>query len=193
VSGTGKSTVAKAIARRQDADWLQVDDLRLALQWSDVRLPSTGATEALHFLEWTPDVWQQPAERLRDAMIAVGEAMKEAVAIVAGNHVVQGDPAVIEGDGILPSIVEQPELHEHFVSGQLKVVFVAPTDRDELMRNMINRGRGVPDKCDADLRRIAEMNWLYTAWLVREAEERSIPIVTTRPWESLADRIREIL
>jgi hypothetical protein len=91
VSGTGKSTVAKAIARRHDADWLQVDDLRLALQWSDVRLTGEYATEALHFFERTPEVWRLPAERLRDAMIAVGEAMTEAVAIVVGNHVVQGD------------------------------------------------------------------------------------------------------
>lgn len=192
-SGTGKSTVAKAIARRHDADWLQVDDLRLALQWGDVTLPSEGATEALHFFERTDDVWQLPAERLRDAMIAVGEAMAAAVEIVVGNHVAQGDPAVIEGDGILPSIVEHPDLRGHLASGKLRIVFVAPADEDELLRNMLDRGRGVPDKREADLRRIAEMNWLYTAWLVREAEERSIPVVTTQPWETLANRITEIV
>lgn len=180
-SGTGKSTVARAIARRHDADWLQVDDLRLALQWSDVRLLDDDATEALRFLERTEDVWQLPAERLRDAMIAVGVAMTEAVAIVVGNHVAQGDVTVIEGDGILPSIVEHPELRGSLASGKLRVVFVAPSDEDELLRNMLDRGRGVPDKSEAELRRIVEMNWLYTVWLAREAEERSIPVVTTRP------------
>jgi len=180
-SGTGKSTVARAIARRHDADWLQVDDLRLALQWSDVRLLDDDATEALRFLERTEDVWQLPAERLRDAMIAVGVAMTEAVAIVVGNHVAQGDVTVIEGDGILPSIVEHPELRGSLASGKLRVVFVAPSDEDELLRNMLDRGRGVPDKSEAELRRIVEMNWVYTVWLAREAEERSIPVVTTRP------------
>ncbi|MBA2758824.1 MAG: hypothetical protein H0U38_03945 [Chloroflexia bacterium] len=192
-SGTGKSTVARAIARRHDADWLQVDDLRLALQWSDVRLLDDDATEALRFLERTEDVWQLPAERLRDAMIAVGVAMTEAVAIVVGNHVAQGDVTVIEGDGILPSIVEHPELRGSLASGKLRVVFVAPSDEDELLRNMLDRGRGVPDKSEAELRRIVEMNWLYTVWLAREAEERSIPVVTTRPWDTLADRIIETL
>lgn len=192
-SGTGKSTVARAIARRHDADWLQVDDLRLALQWSDVRFPSENATEALHFLERTEDVWQLPADRLRDAMIAVGEVMVEAVAIVVGNHVAQGDVTVIEGDGILPSIVEHPELRGSLASGKLRVVFVAPSDEDELLRNMLDRGRGVPDKSEADLLRIAEMNWLYNAWLVQEAAEQSIPVMTMQPWETLADRIIETL
>jgi len=193
VSGTGKSTVAKAIARRHDADWLQVDDLRLALQWSDVRLPGEDATEALHFFERTPEVWRLPAERLRDAMIAVGEAMTEAVAIVVDNHVVQGDPAVIEGDGILPSIVEHPDLQVHLASGILKVVFLAPGDQGELLRNMLDRGRGVPDRSEADLLRIAEMNWLYIAWLALEAAERSIPVVATQPLDSLAVRVSDVV
>jgi 2-phosphoglycerate kinase len=158
-----------------------------------VRLPDDDATEALRFLERTEDVWQLPAERLRDAMIAVGVAMTEAVAIVVGNHVAQGDVAVIEGDGILPSIVEHPELRGSLASGKLRVVFVAPSDEDELLRNMLDRGRGVPDKSEAELRRIVEMNWLYTVWLAREAEERSIPVVTTQPWDTLADRIIETL
>lgn len=192
-SGTGKSTVAKAIARQRDADWLQVDDLRLALQWSDVRLPDDNATEALYFFERTPDVWQQSAERLRDGLIAVGEVMTEAIAIVIGNHLAQGDAVMIEGDGIVPSIVEHPDLQAFLVTGQLRIVFVAPTSEDELWRNMLDRGRGVPDKGTADLRRIAEMNWLYTAWLVREAEKHSIPIVTTQPWDTLSERIVTVL
>ena len=38
-SGTGKSTAAQQIARAVGATWLQVDDLRLALQFSRVALP----------------------------------------------------------------------------------------------------------------------------------------------------------
>lgn len=192
-SGTGKSTVARAIARQHDADWLQVDDLRLALQWSKARLPEDNATEALYFFERTPDVWNLPAERLRRGLIAVGEALTEAIAIVAGNHLAQNDPAVIEGDGILPAIIERPELRAFIETGQLRVVFLAPASQDELLRNMIDRGRGVPDKSAADLRRIAEMNWLYTTWLVREAEERSLPVVTTQPWNSLAERVGDVV
>ncbi len=39
ISGVGKSTVAKRLGLRLELPWLQVDDLRLALQWSRVTLP----------------------------------------------------------------------------------------------------------------------------------------------------------
>jgi hypothetical protein len=169
---------------------VQVDDLRLAMQWSDVRLPTDEATEALYFFLRTPDVWTLPAERLRDALIATGEAMTEAIAIVVGNHVAQGDPAVIEGDGILPSIVEHPEVRPHVHSGAARAVFVVPGSEEELLRNMLDRGRGIsaPGETPA-ARRIARMNWLYARWLERDAASRSLPVVSTQPWETLASRI----
>jgi len=44
-SGVGKSVVARSIGLRLGIPWLQVDDLRLALERSEVTLPS--GTEAL--------------------------------------------------------------------------------------------------------------------------------------------------
>jgi hypothetical protein len=54
-SGTGKTTVAKAISREPGIAWAQVDDLRLTLQYSDARL-HTDAADGLYFLLRTPDV-----------------------------------------------------------------------------------------------------------------------------------------
>jgi Cdc6-like AAA superfamily ATPase len=54
-SGTGKTTVAKAISREPGIAWAQVDDLRL-LQCSDARLPTDAATDGLYFFLRTPDV-----------------------------------------------------------------------------------------------------------------------------------------
>lgn len=189
VSGTGKTTVAKTIAREHGITWVQVDDLRLALQWSDVRLPNDVATEALYFFERTRDIWSLPADHLRDGLIAVGEVMTAAIAVVIGNHIVQNDPVVIEGDGILPTILERPALRGFVDSGQLRTVFLTPSSEDELLHNMIHRGRGVPDKRECELRRIVEMNWLFTQWLEHEATMRSLPIVSTQPWKTLAARV----
>lgn len=168
-----------------------MDDLRLALQWSDARLPSDDATEALYFFLRTPNLWSLPAERLRNGLIAVGEVMTEAIAVVIGNHVVQNDPVVIEGDGVLPAIVDHVDVQGYRASGQLRTVFVSPASEDELLRNMLDRGRGVPDRNAPELRRIAEMNWLYAHWLEREATIRAIPVVQARPWESLAARVTD--
>jgi 2-phosphoglycerate kinase len=189
-SGTGKTTVARALSRDLGIAWVQVDDLRLALQWSDVRLPSEAATEALYFFLRQPDLWALPAERLRDALIATGEAMTEAIAVVIGNHIVQGDPAVIEGDGIMPDIVEHPGLREFAADGRLRIVVIAPESEAELLKSMVDRGRGEhldPDTPEA--RRIAAMNWRYSQWLVREARQRGIPVLPTQPGATLPQRI----
>lgn len=188
-SGSGKTTLAKCLAVARQATWVQVDDLRLALQWSEVRLPTQGATDALYFFERTPDVWQSPPERLRDALIAVGKVMAEAIAIVAGNHIAQNDPAVIEGDGILPSLVEHPDLRPFVASGHLRAVFIRPSSEDELLHAMLARGRGVPDRSERELRNIARMNWLYGEWLTAEARERSLPVVPSAPWRTLVERV----
>jgi len=189
-SGSGKTTVAKEIARDRGITWVQVDDLRLALQWSNVRLSSGAATEAFYFFERTPNVWNQPAGCLRDSLIAVGEVMTEAIAIVIGNHIVQGDPVVIEGDGILPGIVEHPDLRAFVERGDLRTVFLMPESADELLRNMFVRGRGITNPQETpQVRRIAEMNWLYSQWLEHEALRRAIPIIKTQPWETLKERI----
>lgn len=50
VSGTGKTTVARAIRRDLGVAWVQADDLRLALQCSDARLPDHATTDDLNFL-----------------------------------------------------------------------------------------------------------------------------------------------
>jgi 2-phosphoglycerate kinase len=189
-SGTGKTTVAKTIAREQGITWVQADDLRLALQWSDVRLPSDAATDALYYFLRTPDVWREPAVRLRDALIAVGEVMTEAIAVVIGNHVAQHDPVVIEGDGILPSILEHVDVRPHTRSGSVRMVLLSPASQADLMERMLQRGRGMAEEgVTAEARRAAEAAWLYSQWLRREGERRAIPIVECRPWGTLATRI----
>ncbi len=190
-SGTGKTTLAKALAATLGIAWVQVDDLRLALQRSQVRLPTAQATDALYFFERTPDVWSLPAERLRDGLIAVGEAMTDAITVVIENHIVQNDPAVIEGDGILPSLMEQPTLRTYAATGHLRAAFIAPASEEELLRNMIGRGRGVPDKRSAELARIAEMNWLYAAWLEAEARRRNLHVIPTGPRDTLVGRVTQ--
>jgi 2-phosphoglycerate kinase len=189
-SGTGKTTVAKQISRDLGVAWVQVDDLRLALQYSGARLPDDAATEALHFLLRTPNIWSLPAERLADALVATGEAMTEAISIVTGNHIVQGDPAVIEGDGILPGILDHPDLRGFVASGALRMVVRAPGSEAELLRSMVDRGRGEHlDPVSPEFRRIAAMNWQFSQWLAIEAEARGIPVIPTQPWETLAARV----
>ncbi len=96
--------MAERLGLRLGIPGLQVDDLRLALQCSQVVLPEN--TEALYFFERIPNVWRLAPEQLRDALIAVGHVMAPAIDIVVRNHVDTKALCILEGDGILPSVLE---------------------------------------------------------------------------------------
>jgi 2-phosphoglycerate kinase len=185
-SGAGKSTAAARLGRRLGLPWLQVDDLRLALQWSGAVLPA--GTGALAFFE-SPAVWRQPPARLRDALIAVGQVMSPAIEKVVDNHVHIKAPIIIEGDGILPGIVERAVVREHAAEGLVRAVFVVEEDEAALLANMRARGRGIDERDDESLRVEARAKWLYGQWLVAEARRRRLPVVAARPWGSLTRRL----
>jgi 2-phosphoglycerate kinase len=178
--------VAKTISRQIEVAWLQVDDLRLAMQRSEVSLP-LGNEKLYFFLQ--PDVWNLPAMVLRDGLIGVGEAMTPAIEVVTENHDDQFDPAVIEGDGILPSLFARPAILHRLATGRVRGVFLVESDQDELLHNMMTRGRGLDGRTEAELRREAEAKWLYGQWLVHEAKQYGIPVLQSRPWDSLVARI----
>jgi 2-phosphoglycerate kinase len=187
-SGVGKSTVAKRIARRFGVDWLQVDDLRLALEASRARLPDPGATRKLFFFG-QPGVWRLPPERLRDGFIGVGEALTPALAKVVSNHLAIAEPVVLEGDGILPSLLADPEVRRWDGGGRVRAVFVVAPDEAAMLANMLARGRGITGRSEAELRANARANWLFGQWLGGEALRLGVPVVAPEPWETLAYRI----
>ncbi len=187
VSGSGKTTAARELARRLAIPWLGVDDLRLAFQHSRVTLPER--TEALYFFLDTPEIWSLPPERLRDGLIDVAELMIPAIEIVIQNHLHNGDPLIIEGDGIHPAIVERPELSKEIERGAVRAVFVHEPDEDHLYANYITRQRLIEGRPDSDLRNEARAKALFSVWIANEARDRGLPIVDSRPLDTLLDRI----
>jgi 2-phosphoglycerate kinase len=186
-SSAGKSTVAQRIGQRVGATWVAVDDLRLALQWSRVTLPE--GTEALYFFDRTPDVFRLPPERLRDALVGVAGAMSRAVEIVVDNHVHIAEPAVIEGNDILPSLLAGPVIREHADEGRVRAVFVVEPDEAVILGNILARDRRLNRQTRPHPHTQARAYWLYGQWLAAEAGRYTIPVVESRPWETLDERI----
>ncbi len=186
-SGIGKSTVAQQLGLRLGVPWLMVDDLRLAMQRSRVALPER--TEALYFFEETPGVWDLPPERLRDALIAVGEVMSPAVEVVVENHIDTASPAIIEGDGILPSLWTLPGVRERAAAGLARGVFVVEPDEGTILTNFRSRGRYEEGRTEEGLHSDARAKWLYGQWLAGEARRYGLPVINPRPWDTLPDRI----
>ena len=186
-SGTGKTTAARALGRRFGISWLQVDDFRLALQRSRVTLPE--GTPALYFFQETPHVWRLQPERLRDALIAVGEVMAPAIEVVVENHVDQTEPVVIEGDGILPSLLAHPPIQVRASCGRVRTVFVVEPDEGAIRANIVARGRGMAGWSEQEIWTEARAKWLYGQWLAAEAHRYGVSVVEPRPWETLVERL----
>ena len=190
-SGTGKSTAARRIARGSGATWLQVDDLRLALQYSRVTLPEL--TDRLYFFETTSDVWNRPVHELLRAFIDVATVMVPAVRVVIDSHLVTGVPMVIEGDGVQPSLVDDPVFRPWVDLGALRFCCLAAASSTELIENMLSRGRG--DQLDDRQRvfRQAVANLAYSDWLAESSRSRGIPVVPSRPFETVTDRVQQAI
>src|SRR5680860_9992 len=166
-SGTGKSTAAAGIARERGITWLQVDDLRLALQYSKAMLPEHN-DELYYFLD-TPLFWTRPAKEVCEALIGTARAMTPAVRVVVDSHVATGAPMVIEGDGVLPSLAADPVILPSVEAGAVRFCCIASESDRELLDNMIARGRG--DHLD-DVERVRQqsgVNWAFNRWLVMES------------------------
>lgn len=186
-SGAGKSIVARQIGLHLSFPWLEVDDLRLALQVSRVTLPQD--TESLYFFTDTPNIWQQPPERLNESLIAIGEVMAPAIEVVVANHCDNAGPIIVEGDGILPSLAARPLMSRYLTSGQARMVFLVEPDEQILYTNMVARGRAISERTDSELRTEARAKWLYGQWLIEEAQRYKMPVLTSRPWETLPERV----
>lgn len=190
-SGTGKTLLAKQSGLRLGISWFQVDDLRLALQRSRVILPEH--TEALYFFDETPHVWELPAERLRDALIAVGQVMAPALEVMIENHVDTAAPVIIEGDAILPSLLARPSVQDRAANGNVRAVFLVEPEEDAIFANMVARNRRIAARTETELRTEARAKWLFGRWLADDAARYNLPVVEPRPWLTLLERVMMVM
>jgi 2-phosphoglycerate kinase len=192
-AGVGKTTAAQELARHLSIPLLLADDIRLALQ----AVTTSAQQPVLHrFLTYRPEQWLDP-ETIRDDWIAVSEAMLPALRIIMAHHItVPGaGPIIIEGDSILPPLalprafseLEHPD--ERRVQHHVRAVIVREPLEEQILRNLRARGRGFEQRDEAEQRAFARASLLYGNWLETEARAHALPVLLSRPHDTLARRI----
>jgi 2-phosphoglycerate kinase len=179
------------MARERGIAWLQVDDLRLALQYSHATIPE--GSDALYWFLRRPGFAHLPVEEVRDAYVGVARAMLPAVRVAIESHVITDVPMILEGDGIIPDLVDDPAVAPLVAAGVVRFCCVEAPSADALMQAMLERGRGEQEASLTLARRMAEAIWAYNAWLVGRSEELNIPVVSSHPWSTLVSRIASAL
>jgi len=183
-SGVGKSTAAASLARQYGMPWLQVDDIRLALQFGGL-VPREQHPDLFSFLDRSD--WQLSPEEYRDKLIGVGGVISDALHIVIESHIATQVPIIIEGDGILPSFVAR--IREEFGHQVVRAVFVVKHDETALLTNMLKRGRGVNQNTSEERQIETRGKALFSRWIHEQGDRLNMPVIMSAPWESLTDRI----
>ena len=183
-SAAGKTTAAELVARSLGVQWMMMDDLRLAFQRARVSLPEN--TDALYF-DTVPSFRHLSPEEFCERLVAVGQALSPALEVIIEHHVDLSLPVVIEGDGILPSLLCRPPVVERRES--VRAVFLIEPEETEILSNMLDRSRAISDRTEKQFRNEARAKWLHGQWLSREAASHDLPIVHPRPWATLVERI----
>ena len=166
-----------------------MDDLRLAFQRADVTLLSV--TEALYF-DKQPRFWRRTPKERCEAPIDVGDVMSAALEVIVENHVDQRVPIVIEGDGILPSLLSRPPLLERAAS--IRAAFLVEPDESALLATLATRGGSwVVGRTQDELHAGAQGNWMFGQWLAAEASRGNLAVVEPRPWETQSERLMEVV
>ncbi|GGV31604.1 hypothetical protein [Streptomyces spectabilis] len=170
-SGTGKTTVSRALARRFDTPVVEVDDIVEAL----LAVTRPEHLPELHVWRTHPEAAYESPESVVERQIAIARTLLPAVEAVVANHVDTDTPVIVEGDYLLPELAVQ--------GGPVRAVFVHEDDTEQVVANYLARE---PDAGPQQHR--ADVSVRYGSWLADRARASGVPVVASRPWHDLPRR-----
>lgn len=178
---------------------LQLDDFRLMLRDTVDRALEARSVEPLVWdqlglggLRDVKEVYANPSastERRFEALKATASEMSDAVEIVIAHHIATHTPVILEGDGLLPSLLTRDAVAGLLLEpGQLRGVFLVEDDEQRLHENVQYRGRGFAEGPREEQEKIVRASWLFGQWLKFEALKGKIPVLAPCPFETLSER-----
>jgi 2-phosphoglycerate kinase len=183
-SGSGKTMLARRLGRRYGVNVTQLDDIQAAL----TAVTTPQEKPLLHFWRTNWDEFsaftddQHLAHFLEISRTVFGPIIEAIVADRLGG----GDPAIVEGDFVLPDLAVRAAFAGEPARDRVRGLFVGEEDEECLAQNFSDRQGG-----DNALR--ARTSRVKAHWLRRRCEALSVPWISSRPWESTADRAIEAL
>ena len=151
---------------------------------------------ALHLFDDFAHVYQHPTKTLTAWRIANAEDTSRGIEVVIANHVSGAVPIVLEGDDIVPALATQRVFAQFDVSaGAVRSVFIVEDDEAVIEANMRQRGPGFgfSSRTPAEQANQVRASRLYGEWLEQEARRYGLSVIPARPYDTLAQRIIELL
>jgi 2-phosphoglycerate kinase len=183
-SGTGKTSLSYSLAREFDTRITEVDDFQVLLE----RMTTPEQQPALHFWNSHPDPSSLTAKEIHEQGLDILDVMLPALEAVVENHLENGTPVVLEGDFMHPALAARERFGEEPNDGRVLGVWLCEFDEAQLVQNFLGRE---PETEPQELR--ACVSALRAAWIRDTCEDLGVPWVEPRPWETLNDRVREVI
>lgn len=175
-SSTGKTTLARGLAKRLGADHVQVDGLRRGVEDPRVR-----------FLAQTPSPWRLRPSVLCSALRLAAEAMRPVVVEVVDHAVQSARRLVLEGEGLDPSLAARYAGDE-----RVRALFVVEFDRERLARTLLARSASFALLSSAEQGAVVATNALYCRWLETGCRRHGLNCLASQPWATLGDRAERL-
>ena len=170
-SGCGKTSVARLLARFYGVDIVAVDDFQVLL--NAMTTPQTLAP--LHYWDTHPNWANEAIEATVGQLIDVGKALMPGLAAVINNHLQEKTPMILEGDFILP------QLCATFKNSPVKSLCIYEGEKQQIIENYRRREGSVQEHR-------ATVSCAYGKWLKSQCEQYHLPVIASRPWESVLQR-----
>jgi 2-phosphoglycerate kinase len=183
-SGTGKTRLSYALARRFGVPIVEVDDIVEAIQ----AMTTPEQQPALHHWATHPEAARLPPEGILKLHLEVVDALETALAAVVANHLDTGTPVIIEGDYLVPGFAVRKSFRGIPINGRVVSVFLHEPDEAQLVANFAGR-----EPADGEQRQRARVSALFGDWLAAQAALYGAPVIRPRPWTSLKRRVLAVL
>ncbi|MCL2574192.1 MAG: hypothetical protein FWE34_06565 [Defluviitaleaceae bacterium] len=172
-SGTGKTTVARALARYYQVDLVRVDNFQVLLEATTT--PETFP--AIHYWTTHPNWRDEGIGNAVRRLIDAGQALSSGLAAVIEDHLLEDLPMILEGDFILPELAASFE-------GELRIrsIFIHENDQKQILKNYLAR--------EGEIQQFrANVSHKHSEWLLKSCLEHDIQSIDARPWHTLPSRI----
>ncbi len=177
-SGSGKTCVSYPLAKMYGVNLIEVDDFQVFL----FSMTKPEEQPEIHYWSAHPEWQQEGVESTMQQLINVGRAFRPGLEAVIKNHIEADVPVIIEGDFILP------ELSTLFDREKVKSIFIHEPSRDQILNNYLDREQeSGPQHYRADV------SYHYGNWLAAECAKYNVPVIESRPWHTVIERVLEYL
>jgi len=181
-SGAGKTRVSYRLAHHFNVGITEIDDFQVILE----RMTTPEQQPEFHWGTTHPEAIRLPAEEIFEHLIAMCRVMAPALEAVIKNHLESKAPVILEGDFILPVLAAQTSFCGYPGDGQVRVIIIDEDDEAQLLRNFEER-----ESTSQPMR--ARVSWLHGRWLKQQAEASGAAVISSRPWQTLFERIVQTL